>query len=275
MLTHRHLQNLQAAQMIQMSSSDVFQDPHDVLALRLSFSRRLVQRSKTGMDLTEVWSQPVLLSFGNSQDSRMLFVTGSIRQQHQSLVVGSLMTDFIKAAGLCVLSVFQTAGLSAKVKTTASQVIKFLAMQALKATGDDLSHVVSGDFNSARIASASGNEQWERILMQALRPLDCVYAVIDLDVLQDQHEALMLVRSLEKVVKECPTVFKIVLLGWCANDLDTGSRPGLATLKLDSEPGLMAMMGRRRPAGRGRGGRHGAARAGARFTATLSHRPQG
>lgn len=264
LLTHQHLRDLQAAAMIQMSSSDIFEDPSNVLTRQLSICKRLMQRKRKGLDLTGVWDHPSLITFGSCQKSQMMIVQGSPRVQQKAMAVGSLIADFIRAAALPMLSVLQPAGLGARICTTSSQVIKFLAVQALKARGD-LSETVSDDFNAAKIAGATGSEQWERILAKAIQGLPVVYAVIDLGVLQDRHEVAALYRSLQAVTTVSPTtVFKVALISLSTHGWESASRAIFVTLDSGPISGIPAM--RRKPPSRQRG-----ARAGAGFRSSLAN----
>lgn len=84
-----------------------------------------------------------------------------------------------------------------KTTTTWTQVLKYLAMQALQRNGETISKSLSSEFNSLTVASANGDEKWEAILVRALA-MDTAYLIVDLAVL-DSLKALQLETMLSSI----------------------------------------------------------------------------
>ena len=197
-----------------MATSDIFQDPMDLLAFRLSFCRHSIGRKGKSPTLDSIWSSSQLREWSDDRNSQMLLVQGSLRQRTELNAIGTFMADFVRTARIPVSWAFQSAGLAKPVRTTPHQVLKFLAVQALKLNSDNVTSKVSDRMNAVRVASASQDEQWEYILTSALDGLPCAYIVVDLDVLDDQQSAATaLIRSLIRVVETCTAILKVAIIG--------------------------------------------------------------
>jgi hypothetical protein len=200
--------------MVHAAHSNIFADPGDILEFRLSLHRR--QHKLQNADIDAVWSSGPLKSWTAGPGSAILVVQGSLLVGPHTLAVGTFMTKFVQSEKVTALWALQNLGPGQHVKTTCTQIIKYLAMQALRLEHETISNRISQSFNQTRISSAHTIEHWTTILSMALKGVPVVYVLIDLDLmdLADPSASIaVLLQSLSELILACePTVLKIVLI---------------------------------------------------------------
>jgi hypothetical protein len=229
--------DMRTAGMIEAAKSDIFSDPCDVLDLRISLCRR--QHKRQALNIDAVWSSASLKAWNSAPESAVLIIQGSLSKKAETLAVGTFMTKFMQSEQVSVLWALQSAVNNQPVKTTPLQILRYLAMQALRQNQDTIGNHISESFNQTRISSAHTIHHWTTILKSALESVPIAYVLIDLDLIDLDDPSTMLpalLQSLSDLTDECkPTVLKVVLI----NKLRTVSvdmqSSGSETLNLEKE----------------------------------------
>jgi hypothetical protein len=206
--------DMRTAGMIEAAKSDEFPDPCDVLDLRVSLSKR--QHKRKALNIDGVWTSASLRAWSSAPESAILIVQGSLSKKPETLAVGTSMAKFMQFENVPVLWALQNVVNYQPVKTSPLQILKYLAMQALRQHQDTIGNHVSESFNQTRISSAHTTQHWTTILKSALESVPITYVLIDLDLMDlDDSSAMLpaLLQSLSNLTEDCkPTVLKIVLI---------------------------------------------------------------
>jgi hypothetical protein len=206
--------DMRTAGMIEAAKSDIFSDPCDVLDLRVSLCRR--QHKRQALNIDAVWSSASLKAWNSSTQSAVLIIQGSLSKKAETLAVGTFMTKFMQSEQISVLWALQSVVPKKPVTTTPLQILRYLAMQALRQNQDTIGNHISESFNQTRISSAHTIQHWTTILKSALVSVPIAYVLIDLDLVDLDDSSTMLpalLQSLSDLTDECkPTVLKVVLI---------------------------------------------------------------
>jgi hypothetical protein len=206
--------DMRSAGMIEAAKSDIFSDPCDVLDLRVSLCKR--QQKQQALNIDAVWSSASLRAWSSAPDSAVLIVQGSLSKKMETLAVATSMTKFMQSENVSVLWALQSPVNKRPVKTTPLQILRYLAMQALRQNQHTIGVHVSESFNQTRISSAHTTQHWTAILKSALESVPTTYVLIDLDLMDLDNSTAMLptlLQSLSHLTEECkPTVLKIALI---------------------------------------------------------------
>jgi hypothetical protein len=206
--------DMRTAGMIEAAKSDIFSDPCDVLDLRVSLCRR--QHKRQALNIDAVWSSDSLKAWNSSTQSAVLIIQGSLSKKAETLAVGTFMTKFMQSEQISVLWALQSVVANQPVTTTPLQILRYLAMQALRQNQDTIGNHISESFNQTRISSAHTIQHWTTILKSALVSVPIAYVLIDLDLVDLDDSSTMLpalLQSLSDLTDECkPTVLKVVLI---------------------------------------------------------------
>jgi hypothetical protein len=226
---------MRTANMVEAARSDIFDDPCDILSFRVSLARR--QQTRRTFNLDPVWSSGSLASWSSVPGSAVLLVQGSLSMKAETLAVATSMTELVQSEQITVLWALQNADPDWGVQTTPSQIMKYLAMQALRLNHDIVNSSISRSFNQTHITSAHTVQHWTSILSNALRGVPRVYVLIDLDLmnLEDPSTTIaVLLQSLSDLTLACePTILKIALINKLRTVVvDLGSS-GAETLNLE------------------------------------------
>ncbi|KAF2169418.1 hypothetical protein M409DRAFT_52660 [Zasmidium cellare ATCC 36951] len=227
---------LEMSDMMAMTSASQLSPPTEVLRHRLSFSRRNMARYKIG--LKTIWSAPALRAWSTSPNSRAIMVQGSWFSRNETNAMGTHMTEFVRQSDCTCLWALQHMTESKKTKGTWTQVLKYLAMQALQRNSDAISKSLNNDFNSLVVASAVSDQQWEAILLRALSGSGAAYLVIDLAVLEalELTELEAILQSVVRLTSASSnepgsSTVKIAILG--SARMNTASLTGFHRLEMD------------------------------------------
>jgi hypothetical protein len=206
--------DMRSAGMIEAAKSDVFPDSSDVLDLRVSLCNR--QHKRRTINISSVWKSAELKAWSSAQESATLIVQGSLSRKIETLAVGTLMTKCVQSEQVSVLWALQSTVNNQPVKTTPLQILRYLAMQALRQNQDTIGNHISESFNQTRISSAHTTQHWTTILKSALRSVPITYVLIDLDLMDLDDSSTMLpalLQSLSDLTEKCKlTVLKIALI---------------------------------------------------------------
>jgi hypothetical protein len=206
--------DMRSAGMIEAAKSDVFPDPTDILDLRVSLCNR--QHKRRTINISSVWKSAELTTWSSAQESATLIVQGSLSRKIETLAVATFMAKFMQSEKVSVLWALQSAANNQPVKTSPLQILRYLAMQALRQNQHTIGVHVSESFNQTRISSAHTTQHWTTILKSALESVPITYVLIDLDLMDlDDSSAMLpaLLQSLSNLTEDCkPTVLKIVLI---------------------------------------------------------------
>jgi hypothetical protein len=141
---------------------------------------------------------------------------GFIVEESRTLAVATFMTKFMQSEQVPVLWALQSVVNNQPVKTTPLQILRYLAMQALRQNQDTIGNHISESFNQTRISSAHTIHHWTTILKSAIESVPIAYVLIDLDLIDLDDSSTMLpalLQSLSDLTDECkPTVLKVVLI---------------------------------------------------------------
>lgn len=207
-------EDMRRSGMIEAAMTTGFEEPGDVLIVRMSFCKR--QHSRQNIDIGPVWSCGPLRSWCESTDSATLVAQGSLSKKAECLAIGTSMAAFVQSEQVPVLWALQNSPKDEQVQTTPAQVLKYLTVQAPRLSFGGVSPQVSQALNKTRISSASTVEHWVALLSLALANVPIAYAVIDLDLFKsDDNTATtqLFFERLSELPKSCkPTLLKIAVV---------------------------------------------------------------
>lgn len=207
-------EDLRTASMIEAARSDIFEDPCDVLDLRISLCQR--QQRQRNINIEHVWKSALLLSWSSTPESAILIVQGSLSKKLETLAVATFMTKLVHAERMPVLWALQNATEGQHMQTTPAQVLKYLAMQALQLNNEAIGGNISQNFNHTRISSANTTRQWTILLRSALLGVKLAYILVDVDLVCHEDSSTMiqvLLECLAELAVICkPTVLKIAVI---------------------------------------------------------------
>lgn len=202
---------MHAAAMIEAAKSELFQDPDDVLSFRL-VSYRIHHKSRF-IDIDPVWTSAPISVWSSGSSSAFLLIQGSLGKQYETQAIGTHMARFIRAEQVAVLWALQTTARYQPVRTTPTQILKYLTMQALQLRHEAIGGLISQSCNQTRIASARSVEQWTTILSSVLNGLPLVYLVVDLDLVDPEVTIPELIHALSDLSVKCKhTALKIAVI---------------------------------------------------------------
>lgn len=206
---------MRIAAMIDATNSSILAEPGDTLRSRLSLYKR--ERARRRSDFDNVWRSPCLKQWSIQNSSSTLVVHASFPNKVAVTTVGTLMAQFVQDCKFPVLLALQSAKHQSKTTTTLLQVLKFLAMQAMKLSADAIDALVTEDFNASRLQSATTHQQWQQILARVLEVHAFVYIMVDIDLLCEEGEATevtsLLCDTFADLAKACNgTIIKVILM---------------------------------------------------------------
>jgi hypothetical protein len=201
--------DLQAAKMISETKSDDFSEPLATLDSRLLFCRRHQARQQKDIDV--LWHSLVLKRWNCGATSAVILVQGfATNRDTERMLLGTAMVDYVRQSSVPVLWALQAPGPSKFTPTTTVQLLKHLAMQALRSRSSSVADQVSLEFNATRIAGASTTEHWTDILKHALSGVPLAYIVVDLNLLSQGDD---LFTCITRLIESCkPIKLKIALI---------------------------------------------------------------
>jgi len=260
--------DLQAAKMISATHSSDFGEPLATLDSRLLFCRR--HQARHQKDIEALWHSLVLKSWSCSATSAVILIQGfATNKDTERMILGTTMVDYVRQSPVPILWALQAPGPSKFAPTTTVQLLKHLAMQALRSRGSAVEEQVSPEFNATRIASASTTEHWIDILKRALSDMPLAYIVVDLNLLSQADD---LFKCIMHLIESCkPIKLKIALIS--RRRLPRADYNSSSTAVLDAEKlmssGPRALVGKTRSQP-GTGVRRGAGRGALAFRARLT-----
>lgn len=205
--------DLQITAMIRATKTNSMDEPANVLQFRLSRCKRRVSRNP--VDIDGVWRSSALKRWSTNPRFSFLLVQGSLLRKFELDAIGTQMAGWIGQSKLPVLFALRPEGRPESYRTTPEDIYRYLAMQALTINVEALSGRVSGSFNSSRLESATTEQHWESIIVQALRGLHEVYVVIELDLLERDDTGMLaqqMLASLLRLASACkPTRLKVAI----------------------------------------------------------------
>jgi hypothetical protein len=167
--------------MIHAAKTDDLGEPGDILQARLSLCKR--RPARKSLNVGEVWRSIALKEWSTGPDIRLILIQGSVRQKLELDEVGVRMTRFVGQSNTPILFALRPVRKCRPVKVTSEGILRYLAMQALRLNEEALCNKVSEIFNLHRLESATTDEHWEWIIVQALSGIHKVYLVVELDLL--------------------------------------------------------------------------------------------
>lgn len=209
------LSDMRVTVMIRASKSDTFDDPNNILDIRLSLCEK--NPAKRAANIDGVWQSPALRIWNNGQNVHLLLVQGSVPRKLELNAVGTYMSAYIRNSKVPALFALQKSGSKNSIKATPQDIYRYLAMQALRVNEDSLYGKLCATLNAQRVESASTDQDWEAMIAHALRGLKDVYLLVDLDLPIEQEItstfAQRLLAGLLRLACACkPTNVKIAVM---------------------------------------------------------------
>lgn len=225
--------DLQIAKMVSLTFTDGFAAPCDALRRRIAVARR--QQKQQDWQLDAVWKAAALNSWSTAPESRILHVISARASRDRTRALSAYMAALIQSSDFVVLWAIRPVGEAANAGYTPTQVLKYLTMQAIKATAKANQAHISEDFNATRVATAATEEQWFQLFFQTVSSVQIVYVIVDLDLfgISDEVSAWLSLWSM-RIRDSKPTV-KLCLFGSTAQQLRRRSSPSDLLLDIGKE----------------------------------------
>jgi hypothetical protein len=214
LITQQSIRDVQVGLMLRFTSTSL-PSPTDSLHKSRSYLKR---QQAYGPLNKRLWAAPCLRTWSEDSCSSLLVMMGSLPQKIQTQAAGTRMIEMIKSAGLPVLWAVKGSTGSVSDRST-TELLKYLAMQALQLNSSGLADKVSPQFNATRVASASTEQDWLQVLGAGLSGVPKIYLVIDPEILgssaHEQSELGGLISTLQEATFGNPgTVVKSVLISY-------------------------------------------------------------
>ncbi|PPJ58241.1 hypothetical protein CBER1_08261 [Cercospora berteroae] len=176
--TQRLSRETQVALMIAATSSPLVK-PNDSLRQCKTSSNR---PGSSHLVMDSVWKSPSLKTWSSLPTSSLLVITAPTQMKQEIRAISVALIQMIQTSGLPVLWALPGTR-HASTDASTPELLRYIAMQALQFNATNTESIISPNFNAARVAAASNDEDWLEILALALSSLDVVYILIDPDIL--------------------------------------------------------------------------------------------
>ena len=157
------------------------------------------------MDLDGFLTTPAVKTWSLEAKSSLLIVSGTLSTRSESLVTGTYLTELVRSSKAPILWALKVPN-SAKATNPTSNLLKYLAMQALQLDPNALGDRVSPNFNAALVASATSEEDWLRVLENIVLILPTLFVIIEADILgsagRDASQVQNFLRLLQGFVRK-------------------------------------------------------------------------
>lgn len=198
--------------MIAATAVNSLMKPNDSLRRCLAACRR-----RTGnLNIDAFWRASTLGDWSLGAESSLLLVVGALSARNEVTAAATYMAMLLKSANIPTLWALKGSG-SSTAQGSVTNLLSYLAMQALQLDPNAIGERVSASFNAALVASAQTEEDWSNILSVALSAFPLVSLIIDVEILgstsRDRANLELLVRLLQTYFRrQSTTAIKVALL---------------------------------------------------------------
>lgn len=216
--THTATLDMQIAMMINETKAEYLLAPHESLQKRLAIHRRRLQTKKP--NLNSFWKAQGLTVWNQAACSSLLIVRGTILFRDEIDSAAALMTDLVsRETTVPIIWALKSARAATPIECSITDLIKYLAMQALQLDPVALGNKVSASFNASRFASTATKQEWMEILTIILSSFPVIYIVIDVEFMgafgREEESLQLLLQTIQSfVLKNKKTVIKIAVLSY-------------------------------------------------------------
>jgi hypothetical protein len=210
--------DMQITMMINGTRAEHLLAPHESLQKRLAIHRRRLQTNKPNLD--SFWKAQGLTAWNQAACSSLLIVRGTILFRDEIDSAAALMTDLVfRETNVPIIWALKSARAATPPECSTTDLMKYLAMQALRFDPVATGNKISASFNASRIASTSTEQEWMEVLTIISSSFPVIYIVIDVEFMgafgREKESLQLLLQTIQSsVLQNKKTVVKIAVLSY-------------------------------------------------------------